>query len=109
LLEKAGYVVLEAEDSRAALALAKAHEGPIHLVVTDLGMPGMGGAALVQAIRCARAEVKAIFISGYGDGASFDDMTLEEGVNFLQKPFPPHALDSMVRATLDGISTRRDS
>jgi two-component system cell cycle sensor histidine kinase/response regulator CckA len=102
ILESFGYAVLEAADGAAALSLAKNHSGPIHLVLTDLVMPDFGGAALIARLREFRPGVRALFMSGYTDGALFREGLLQSETSFIQKPFTSEALARKVRESLDG-------
>ncbi len=101
VLERSGYTVLEAEGSEAALELSRGdHE--IHLLLTDVVMPGMNGRELEGRIRAQRPGIKALFMSGYTADVIASRGVLGEGVRFLQKPFSPDALAARVRAVLDG-------
>ncbi len=101
VLRAAGYTVIEAENGREALEVAGQHQGPIHLVLTDVVMPEMGGRELVQRLRAVHPEVRAIYASGYTDNAIQHHGTLDSGVNFLAKPFHSEALVRLVREVLD--------
>ncbi len=102
VLNSHGYLVLEAEDGLEALEVCKHHEGPIHLVVTDVVMPGMNGGELARRIADLVPDAEILFISGYTGGALVEHGVLEDGTNFLQKPFSPDAFVRTVRAILDG-------
>ena len=106
-LEHQGYVVLEASDGQEALRLANEHGGPIHLLLTDVVMPGMSGQTLSQRLALTQGNLKTLFVSGYPDEAVAHHGVLEPGVAFLQKPFGPMALARKVRAVLD--STRPEA
>lgn len=100
-LSRAGYEVLEAEDGPTALARARDHDGPIHLLVTDVVMPGMRGPELAERLSRARTGIRVLFISGYTDQA---DLKLNENgrrTAFLAKPFTPDELRAEVRTILD--------
>jgi CheY-like chemotaxis protein len=100
-----GYEVLEAAQPAEALRLCREHPKPIHLLLTDVVMPGMNGPDLAGRCRGLRADVKVIFMSGY----TADAMPLqgiEPGLNFLSKPFTPSALASKVREVLDAPEKR---
>jgi CheY-like chemotaxis protein len=101
VLKRNGYAVIEAADGQAALALAAAHAGPIHLLVTDVIMPEMSGRQLADRLREGRPELKVLFVSGYTDDAIVRHGILEPGIAFLQKPFTPESLARKVRAVLD--------
>jgi two-component system, cell cycle sensor histidine kinase and response regulator CckA len=101
VLARQGYVVLEAEDGPAALAVSANHSGQIHLVLTDVVMPGMSGLEVVQALRRSRPQVKALLVSGYMDDALGAHGALETEIELLLKPFTPAALAKKVRDVLD--------
>ena len=103
ILEARGYVVHEASNGRAGLALCETHEGNIDLLVTDVVMPELGGRELAEGALKLRPGVKILFMSGHTQ-----DVLLKEGVQkgtaFLQKPFTPAGLAQKVRDALDGAS-----
>ncbi|MGH9943517.1 MAG: PAS domain S-box protein [Pyrinomonadaceae bacterium] len=103
LLELYGYRVLLAPDGRAALsACGQMGEEPVHLVITDVVMPGMSGPELARRLRALRPEMKIIYMSGYTDDAIVRHGVLDAaGVAFLQKPFTPDELARKVRQILD--------
>jgi two-component system cell cycle sensor histidine kinase/response regulator CckA len=98
-LEGQGYLVLSARDGREALQVAAAHAGPIHLMVTDVIMPGVSGREAAGEIRKTRPEMEVLYVSGYAD-----DAILKHGVPstaaFLEKPFTRDSLLRMVREVL---------
>jgi PAS domain S-box-containing protein len=96
-----GYKVLVARDANDALRLCETHEGPIHLMVTDVVMPQMSGRALAEQVVHLRPETKVLYVSGYTDNAIVHHGVLEEGTAFLGKPFTPDALAKKVREVLD--------
>jgi len=99
-LEMLGYRVLQASNGEEALEVARAYNSQIHLVVSDVVMPVMGGPALVQRLRIERPHVKVLFVSGYTDDAIVRQGVLEPGVEFLQKPFALAALARRIREIL---------
>jgi PAS domain S-box-containing protein len=99
-LEIRGYSVLEAKNGEDALQLAHSHPGPIHLLLTDVVMPGMNGRELWQRLSW-RPEMKVLYMSGYPENAIVQHGTLEEGVMYLQKPFTLSALTHKVREVLN--------
>jgi len=101
VLETRGYVVIAAEGGAEALRLANAHDGVIHLLVTDVVMPGMSGRDLAQYLGSVRPETKVLYLSGYTDDAIIQHGVLEPGIAFLQKPFTPQGLARKVRQVLD--------
>lgn len=100
-LESGGYFVLVPETLGQVLELAQKHQGPIHLLLTDVVMPGMGGAELARQIRSIRPDIKVLYMSGYAPRAAGRDERLEEGAPFLQKPFTAEDLLRTVRRVLD--------
>ena len=101
-LGKRGYRVLEAANGGEALQLTEQHTDPIHLMVTDLVMPGMSGQELAERLARLRPGMKVLYISGYTDRALMRESVLPPGAAYLEKPFTPDALARKVRAVLDG-------
>jgi len=101
LLEKLGYTVLDAGTAEDALALARAHRGPIHLLIADVVMPGESGRQLALRLAELRPDTRVLYTSGYTDDAIVHHGMLEPGLNYLQKPFTPAALARSVREVLD--------
>jgi two-component system cell cycle sensor histidine kinase/response regulator CckA len=99
-LEESGYTVLEAGSGDAALELCGRHAGPIHLLVTDMVMPGMGGRALADRVTTMRPELRVLYVSGYAEAEVFDGGSDAE-TSFVQKPFKPEELTIKVRALID--------
>jgi PAS domain S-box-containing protein len=104
-LEKQGYRVVEAADGAVAMQIAVAHEGVIHLLLTDVIMPGMNGRELAQRISEIRPNVKVLYMSGYTENVIGHNGTLEAGVRLLQKPFNLRDLKRRVREVLDTTPT----
>lgn len=103
VLERNGYHVLEASSGENALRIAQEYRSqPIHLMVTDVVMPGMSGRELADCIKILRPEMKILYISGYTNDAIVRHGVLEEGMAFLQKPFTANILTHKVREVLDG-------
>jgi CheY-like chemotaxis protein len=102
ILNSAGYTVLEAADGAEALAVAQAHAAPIHLLVTDLVMPRMGGRQLAERLHALRPDLKVLYLSGYTESSLTGGGVKQSGVAFLQKPYGPGALTQKVREVLDG-------
>ncbi len=107
-LEKQGYKVIEAADGAAAMQIAVAHEGVIHLLLTDVIMPGMNGRELAQRISEIRPQTKILYMSGYTENVIGHDGTLDAGVSLLQKPFTLRDLKSKVREVLDSTPIIRE-
>ena len=101
VLRRRGYRVLEAVDGAAAAALAGRHAGVLHLLVTDVVMPGMGGQDLARALLEAHPGLRVLLISGYSGERARDAVPPGRHVAFLQKPFSPGALARKVRELLD--------
>jgi two-component system, cell cycle sensor histidine kinase and response regulator CckA len=100
VLRRHGYVVLEARHGVDALRVAERHPDAIHLMITDLVMPHMGGRDLVERLATVRPKMKVLFMSGYTDHAVMH-RDLTPGTPFLQKPFTPEAFARKVRSVLD--------
>jgi two-component system sensor histidine kinase EvgS len=101
VLEQTGYTVLTADSPDLALALARDHAGTIHLLVTDVVMPGMDGRDLAHRIASGHPEIKILFMSGYTANVIAHRGVLDRGVNFIQKPFSKQELAVRVRRVLD--------
>ena len=101
-LEDYGYRVLEAVDVEEALQIAKTFADPIHLLLTDVIMPGMSGRQLASQILTARPEMKVVYMSGYNDDLLVHHEVLEPGVTLLQKPFDKVQLATKIRSILNG-------
>ncbi len=100
VLEHQGYNVLSAGDARMALEAADAHSGPIHLLFTDVVMPGLGGPALAERLRESRPAMSVLYTSGDPDRMA--QAGAPAGTHFLQKPYTPTALLQQVRRVIDG-------
>jgi PAS domain S-box-containing protein len=102
-LHRAGYAVLTAGSGEEALRVAAAHGGPVHLLATDVVMPGgMGGRELARRLLEAHPGLHVLYLSGYTSEAVIRHGVLEADVHYLQKPFTASALAAKVRAVLDG-------
>jgi DNA-binding response OmpR family regulator len=100
-LKLKGYTVLDARFNSGALLVVGRHEGPIHLLVADLMMPGINGRELARRLAALRPDMKLLYISGYPKDAVFGEKLLEEGAAFLEKPISPDILLPKVREILD--------
>ena len=101
-LEAEGYTILCASDPSDALRIVERHGGEIHLLLTDVVMPGMSGRELAQQMAARRAGIRILYMSGYPGDAAVQKGALTRGSAFLQKPFAPDVLLRKIRETLDG-------
>jgi two-component system cell cycle sensor histidine kinase/response regulator CckA len=101
ILRDAGYNVIPAHGPKEALRVLLEHRDGIHLLLTDVVMPGMSGRALADQVTRDRPGIRVLYISGYTDNAIVHHGVLDAGVTFLQKPFTPDALIKKVREVLD--------
>jgi PAS domain S-box-containing protein len=99
-LQSRGYRVLEAASGNAAMAIAAQHGETIHLVITDVVMPGLSGHELVQQLLPARASMKVLYLSGYAQDAFATTVAADDQKAFLQKPFTLQSLSRKVREVL---------
>ena len=102
VFERYGYTVLSAQDVDEAIAIEKGHRGPIHLLVSDMIMPGLNGPELAQRLVRRRPAIKVLFVSGHGSREAIDPGVSSQNASFLQKPFRPETLARKVRERLDG-------
>jgi len=101
-LTRLGYSVLAADTPSRAIQLAQLLTGtPIHLLVTDVIMPGMNGRELAQQLSAMHPKLKVLFMSGYTADVIAHHGALDEGIHFIQKPFTVHNFATKVRAVLD--------
>ena len=100
ILKRVGYSVLQAADGAAALEVARLHEGEIHLLVTDMVMPGMSGRDLAERLRALRTELPVLYISGYVQDAAARAALASEQSAFVAKPFTPELFTDRVRELL---------
>jgi PAS domain S-box-containing protein len=102
ILERYGYRIIEAVSGQEALDLWQRHSKTIDLLLTDMVMPeGMSGRELAARLQQEKATLKVIYTSGYSIDMADESFCLEEGVNFLSKPYHPPTLARVVRNTLD--------
>ena len=100
-LKSTGFDLLEAENGEIALRLAASYADPIHLLLTDVVMPDMGGKVLAELLVQARPTMKVLFASGYTDDALSHQGSLPPNVNLIQKPVSLVNLAHKVRDVLD--------
>ncbi len=101
ILEDLGYRVLPTNSPVEALNLLKEFQGDIQLLLTDVVMPGMNGRELAKQIRDIHPRMKTLYMSGYTANVIAHHGVLDEGINFIQKPFSRHDLSIRVREILD--------
>jgi two-component system cell cycle sensor histidine kinase/response regulator CckA len=101
LLENNGYEVIAAENGMEAVKLAERCNRPIHLLLTDVVMPGMSGRELANRLAVKRPDMKVLYMSGYTNDAIGHHGVLEPGIFFLEKPFSQEALTRKLREVLD--------
>ncbi len=100
VLTEKGYDVIPSRDPQHAEQIAARFAGEIHLLLTDMVMPGTSGRELAERISAKRRGIRVLFMSGYTDNVITSGGMLEEGLAFLQKPFSPAALVQKVREVL---------
>ena len=105
VLEARGYTVLGAGNGFEALLIVDRHPTQIHLMITDVVMPGMNGRELAQRACARRSDLKVLYVSGYTGEAVLQHRLLEPGVAFLQKPFTPDVLARKTREVLDNAKS----
>jgi len=102
VLERYGYLVYEAPSGVAALEVWREQKGVVDLLLTDMVMPeGVSGRELAAQLQAETPQLKIIYMSGYPGDVAGRGLSLNEGINFLQKPFSPIKLAEIVRAALD--------
>ncbi len=106
ILRETGYTVLRARDGREAVTVCRDHNGPIHLLLTDVVMPEINGKKLADLLLSIRPDMKVLYMSGYTDHASLHQEVWENIVSFLQKPFTESSLTHKVRDVLDAAKGR---
>lgn len=100
-LKSYGYTVLDAHSGEEALAMSRRYGGVIHLLLTDVVMPQTSGRQLGELMTRERPQLKVLYMSGYTDNIIAHHGILDQGVNFIQKPFTPKSLALAVREVLD--------
>ena len=105
-LESCGYQVLEARNGSDALEISEQYPGPIHVLLTDVVMPKLGGRELARRLAPSRPDMKVVYVSGYTEDAIVDHGILDSDVVFLQKPYSLGELSNHVRCILDGDDVR---
>jgi CheY-like chemotaxis protein len=105
VLRQEGYTVLSAADGEEAMLLAREHKGTIHLLLTDVVMPRMGGADLARELCRIRPGLRLLLMSGYENGVISKHGVAGKGVTVIEKPFTTERLSSAVRPALDRPAT----
>jgi signal transduction histidine kinase/ActR/RegA family two-component response regulator len=105
-LTRSGYNVLEARDGEDALHASRRHHGPIHLMITDVVMPRMGGPKLAERLADERPDMKVLFVSGYAENTVLQHGKVGVTTRFLQKPFSLKMLAKKVREVLEASDVR---
>ncbi len=105
VLQGHGYTVIEARDGESALRIVEDRRERLHLLLTDVVMPKMGGRELARRLISRHPDVKVLYMSGYPDDALGEHGVLEPGAVLLQKPFTPQGMADKVRQVLDGTPT----
>ena len=103
VLAAQGYSVVEAQNPEDAERLSENHGTQIHLLLTDVVMPGVSGRELARRITARHPKIRVLYMSGYTHNVIAGGGTLETGIAFLQKPFTPAGLADKVRDVLDGV------
>jgi len=107
ILERYGYKVIEATSGLAALKIWEHQRDAIDLLLTDIVMPdGITGRELAERLKAAKPGLKVIYTSGYSSEVVRQGIVIEEGINFLQKPYHPQHLAQTIRRCLDGLQTQ---
>ncbi len=100
ILSQKGYQVLEAENGEKAVELSQHHDGPIHLLLADMIMPGMNGKECAEQVLATRRDTRVLFMSGYTDDVLAQRGLLDNGFNFLEKPIEADKLLSKMVSVL---------
>jgi CheY-like chemotaxis protein len=100
LLTRLGYSILLAPSAEAALRQLEQHQGPVHLLLTDISLPGMDGLRLAREVRARHPETRVLYMSGYSEEALRMKDTADQGVQLLEKPFTFKGLATAVKQAL---------
>jgi len=106
VLRTLGYRVLDAADGAEAIRLSETTGEPIHLLLSDVIMPGMTGREVAERLQSRDRQMRVLYMSGYTDDVVVDRGVLQAGVSYVAKPFSPDELAEKVRNALDGCKWR---
>jgi len=110
ILQGNGYRLLEASNGDEAIRIVREQQNrEIHLMVADVVMPGISGRELADCLKSSRSEMKVLYMSGYTDDAIMHHGVLQEGMNFIQKPFTNEELMGKVREVLNNDLNHKSS
>jgi len=104
MLTVLGFNVLKAANGNDALSLCNSYRDPIHLILLDVVMPGLSGPKLFEEVKKTHPESKLLFMSGYTDNIIVHHGILEDGIEFIQKPFTVKEISKKIRGILDNIN-----
>ncbi len=107
ILRQYGYAVVDAASGDEAVRLAEGHSGPVHLLLTDIVMPGMTGPELARDLSRLHPDLRVLFMSGYAENAVVREGLRHPSAGFIEKPFSPETLAREVRRALDTIVPHR--
>ena len=107
ILKRKGYSVLEASDGPTAITISDQHTGEIHLLLSDVIMPRMSGRELAERMRKVKPNLKVLYMSGYTDRYVSQEGILEQGADFIQKPFTEDLLLAKVHEALHAGSAQK--
>ena len=99
-LKPLGYNCLHAGSGKSAIDILRKYRGEVHLLLTDVVMPGMSGKELAETIKKERPEIKVIFMSGYAENIIVHHGMLDKGINYVSKPITPVLLTQKIRSVL---------
>lgn len=100
ILRREGYVVIEVDEPAQAERRCREHGGPVHMLVTDVVMPGMNGSVVAQRLLAQYPKLQVLFMTGYTENVVLDEALLKRGAAVLEKPFPPDLLLRKVERAL---------
>jgi len=109
ILETLGYTVYEAGNGKEALEFSGTHDAPVHLLLTDIVMPGISGRVLAKQLLERRPNIGIVYMSGYTGQTVGEQAVFEEGSHFIQKPFTRETLARKIRDALDALKCTRVS